>query len=69
MAVNTKSKNNTLKLIAVIQAIYDWVARRVSYGQFTSNLRSESQVEAMYVIIGTEGYSLDRINNRCKYPK
>ena len=69
MAVNTKSKNNTLKLTAVIQAIYDWVARRVSYGQFTSNLRSESQEEAMYVIIGTEGYSLDRINNRCKYPK
>lgn len=69
MIVNTKNKNSALKLITVIQAIYDWVVRRVSSGQFTSNLRSESQEEAMYVIICTEGYSLDRINNQCKYPK
>lgn len=69
MIVNTKNKNSALKLITVIQAIYDWVVRRASSGQFTSNLRSESQEEAMYVIIYTEGYSLDRINNQCKYPK
>lgn len=43
MIANMKNKNGDLKLIALVHATYDWVVRKLSSEQVTSDLRSASQ--------------------------